>query len=71
MVIFCMFGICTLTKIRHEDLDAEKMTRRNMLLAMKKTQEDKMEGKIDADKEISPGEQHEMKSLQYKSVVKD
>ena len=45
------------------------MTRRNMLLAMKKTQNDMLLGIIDAEKEISPAESLEMKSLQYKFVV--
>ena len=42
-----------------------------MLLAMKKTKKDKMLGNLDAEKEVSPAEQHEMKSIQYKVVVKE
>jgi len=48
----------------HEEMDLEKMQRRNMLLAMKQTLDDK-----DLEKETSPSEEHEMKSFQYLKVV--
>lgn len=44
----------------HEEMDLEKMQRRNMLLAMKQTLDEK-----DLEKETSPSEEHEMKSFQY------
>ena len=66
-IVFCIFGLLGTRSWFDEELDAEKMMRRNMLLAMKRTQSEKVSGQ----KETSLGEKHEMKSYQYKSVVKD
>lgn len=63
--LFLIFAQIVLTNVQEEELDLEKMTRRNMLLAMKRTQEQKLL----PDNEVSPGEQFEMKSLQFERVV--
>lgn len=64
--IVLMVVYCAMYKELHEEMDIERMQRKNLLLAMKKTKEE-----VDMDKETSSAEEFEMKSAQFKKIVRD
>lgn len=66
--ILCCFVLILLAKmLEDQEQTSEKLTRRSLLLAMRKSQQKAM--RYDADTEISPAEQVEMQSMQYHQVV--
>ena len=65
-VLGLMFFGLNYQAMNEKGMDVEQLQRENMLKAMRAQQE---EMKYDTKKEISPAEQIEMKSKQYKDVV--
>ena len=67
MLAFGFMAFCTLTFQDSADMSFVNLQRKNILLAMKKTQE-----RVEyAEDEITPAEEVTMKSSQYKDVVEN